>query len=64
MIRTLQKHGNSRALVIDKTLMEQTKKDMEMFANNGLRTLCISYRYVPEEEYFSWVRTAISFLGP
>ncbi|RXW17346.1 hypothetical protein EST38_g8500 [Candolleomyces aberdarensis] len=41
----------------DPALAEQTKKDMEMFANNGLRTLCISHRYVDEEEYFSWVRT-------
>ncbi|KAJ2916179.1 hypothetical protein MD484_g4258, partial [Candolleomyces efflorescens] len=41
----------------DQGLAEQTKKDMEMFANNGLRTLCISYRYVDEEEYFTWVRT-------
>ena len=41
----------------DYELSEQTKKDMEMFANNGLRTLCISYRYVSDDEYFSWVRT-------
>ncbi|KAF5313608.1 hypothetical protein D9611_010219 [Ephemerocybe angulata] len=41
----------------DEGLREQTKKDMEMFANNGLRTLCIAYRYVSEDEYFSWVRT-------
>jgi phospholipid-translocating ATPase len=41
----------------DYELSEQTRKDMEMFANNGLRTLCISYRYVSDEEYFNWVRT-------
>jgi len=34
-----------------------TQKDMETFANNGLRTLCIAYRYVPEEEYLQWSRT-------
>jgi len=37
-------------------LKEQTSKDMEMFANNGLRTLCISYRYLEAEEYLNWSR--------
>ncbi|KAF9524901.1 phospholipid-transporting ATPase 1 [Crepidotus variabilis] len=41
----------------DPWLKEQTSKDMEMFANNGLRTLCISYRYVEEEDYLTWSRT-------
>lgn len=41
----------------DQALKEQTSKDMEMFANNGLRTLCIAYRYLEEEEYLTWVRT-------
>jgi phospholipid-translocating ATPase len=41
----------------DPVLKEQTQKDMETFANNGLRTLCIAYRYVPEEEYLQWSRT-------
>ena len=40
----------------DQALKEQTSKDMEMFANNGLRTLCISYRYLEEEEYLNWSR--------
>jgi phospholipid-translocating ATPase len=40
----------------DPKLKEQTSKDMEMFANNGLRTLCISYRYLEEEEYLNWSR--------
>jgi phospholipid-translocating ATPase len=35
---------------------DQTTKDMEMFANNGLRTLCIAYRELEEEEYLQWVR--------
>ena len=41
----------------DPALKEQTSKDMESFANNGLRTLCIAYRYLEEEEYFTWART-------
>ncbi|KAF9044299.1 phospholipid-transporting ATPase 1 [Panaeolus papilionaceus] len=41
----------------DPVLKEQTSKDMEAFANNGLRTLCISYRYLEEEEYLTWSRT-------
>ena len=41
----------------DPVLKEQTHKDMETFANNGLRTLCIAYRYVEENEYFDWSRT-------
>ncbi|KAG2004863.1 phospholipid-translocating ATPase [Coprinopsis cinerea AmutBmut pab1-1] len=41
----------------DEELKEQTRKDMETFANNGLRTLCIACRYVSEEEYLTWVRT-------
>jgi len=40
----------------DQVLREQTSKDMEMFANNGLRTLCIAYRELDEEEYLGWVR--------
>ena len=40
----------------DLSLKEQTQKDMEAFANNGLRTLCIAYRYVSEEEYLTWSR--------
>ncbi|KAG7441521.1 uncharacterized protein BT62DRAFT_1080055 [Guyanagaster necrorhizus] len=40
----------------DPVLKEQTSKDMEMFANNGLRTLCITYRWLTEEEYLTWSR--------
>jgi phospholipid-translocating ATPase len=40
----------------DPALKEATAKDMEAFANNGLRTLCISYRYIEEEEYLEWSR--------
>lgn len=41
----------------DTVLKEKTSKDMEMFANGGLRTLCIAWRYVEEEEYLQWSRT-------
>ncbi|KAJ8514613.1 hypothetical protein ONZ45_g7879 [Pleurotus djamor] len=41
----------------DPQLKEQTSRDMEAFANNGLRTLCISYRWLQEDEYFAWSRT-------
>lgn len=35
-------------------LKAKTSKDMEDFANGGLRTLCIAYRYLSEEEYNDW----------
>ncbi|TCD59897.1 hypothetical protein EIP91_011212 [Steccherinum ochraceum] len=41
----------------DPALKDKTSKDMEMFANGGLRTLCIAYRYLDEEEYMNWQRT-------
>jgi phospholipid-translocating ATPase len=41
----------------DPVLKEQTSKDMELFANGGLRTLCIAYRWLSEEEYLNWSRT-------
>ena len=41
----------------DPILKEQTQKDMENYANNGLRTLCVAYRHVEEEEYLEWSRT-------
>ncbi|KAE9385611.1 phospholipid-translocating P-type ATPase, partial [Gymnopus androsaceus JB14] len=41
----------------DPYLKEQTSKDMEAFANGGLRTLCIAYRPLEEEEYLNWSRT-------
>lgn len=40
----------------DPKLKEDTAKDMETFANGGLRTLCIAYRYLSEEEYLNWGR--------
>lgn len=41
----------------DQELKAATAKDMETFANGGLRTLCIAYRYLTEEQYFEWSRT-------
>lgn len=41
----------------DPVVKEKTSKDMEMFANSGLRTLCIAYRWLEEEEYLNWSRT-------
>ncbi|KAG6909762.1 hypothetical protein DXG01_015478 [Tephrocybe rancida] len=38
----------------DPVLKEKTSKDMEMFANSGLRTLCIAYRWLDEDEYMTW----------
>lgn len=40
----------------DRNLKNTTEKDMEEFANSGLRTLCIAYRYLPEEEFVQWAR--------
>ncbi|KAK0531607.1 phospholipid transporting ATPase [Tilletia horrida] len=39
-----------------KDLIETTQRDLEDFANAGLRTLCIAYRYLEEEEYRDWAR--------
>ncbi|KAA1479229.1 phospholipid-translocating P-type ATPase [Dentipellis sp. KUC8613] len=41
----------------DPVLKEKTSKDMEAFANSGLRTLCIAFRYLSEEDYMQWSRT-------
>ncbi|KAI0684455.1 phospholipid-translocating P-type ATPase [Cytidiella melzeri] len=40
----------------DLQLKEKTAKDMEAFANGGLRTLCIAYRVLSEDEYMKWQR--------
>jgi len=40
----------------DSGLKDQTSKDMEAFANSGLRTLCIAYRLISDEEYLEWTR--------
>jgi phospholipid-translocating ATPase len=42
---------------VDQGLREKTSKDMDFFANGGLRTLCIAYRILPEDEFLQWVRS-------
>lgn len=37
-------------------LKASTQGDLEDFANAGLRTLCIAYRYLEEREYVEWAR--------
>ena len=41
----------------DLKVKDATSKDMEAFANGGLRTLTIAYRYIDEDEYREWSRT-------
>ncbi|KAF9583570.1 hypothetical protein BGW38_009159, partial [Lunasporangiospora selenospora] len=36
-------------------LREDTLVDLERFANEGLRTLCLAYRKISEEEYKGWL---------
>lgn len=40
----------------DTRLKESTSRDLDAFANGGLRTLCVAYRYLEEDEYQSWVK--------
>jgi len=40
----------------DEELKASTMKDLETFANGGLRTLCIAYRYLSEQEFADWAR--------
>ncbi|KAL0880610.1 hypothetical protein ABMA27_001840 [Loxostege sticticalis] len=41
----------------DSALIEDTDRDINMFANKGLRTLAIAYREIPDEEYNKVVET-------
>ncbi|TPX31537.1 hypothetical protein SmJEL517_g05155 [Synchytrium microbalum] len=41
----------------DQALSEKTSSDLESFANDGLRTLCLAWRIIPEEQYFAWADT-------
>jgi phospholipid-translocating ATPase len=38
----------------DPALKDATRRDMEAFANNGLRTLCIAWRLLSQDEYMRW----------
>ncbi|KAJ7256227.1 hypothetical protein B0H12DRAFT_1112856 [Mycena haematopus] len=40
----------------DPVLKEATQRDMESFANNGLRTLCVAWRVLSQDEYSRWSR--------
>jgi phospholipid-translocating ATPase len=40
----------------DEAVKTSTMKDLEAYANGGLRTLCVAYRYLTEEEFFNWAR--------
>ncbi|KAJ7489061.1 phospholipid-transporting ATPase 1 [Mycena latifolia] len=40
----------------DPVLKEATRRDMEAFANNGLRTLCVAWRVLSQDEYARWGR--------
>jgi phospholipid-translocating ATPase len=42
---------------VDQDLREKTSEDMDFFANGGLRTLCIPYKVLPEDEFLQWVRS-------
>lgn len=39
-----------------KRLIEKTNQDLENFANEGLRTLCLAYRFISQQEYDKWNR--------
>ncbi|ORX49075.1 phospholipid-translocating P-type ATPase [Hesseltinella vesiculosa] len=37
-------------------LRDDTLKHLELYANEGLRTLCLSYRFISMDEYMPWQR--------
>lgn len=39
----------------NETLLRLNTRHLEMFANDGLRTLCLAFRIVPQAEYDEWV---------
>ncbi|TPX45461.1 hypothetical protein SeLEV6574_g03853 [Synchytrium endobioticum] len=44
----------------DQALADKTSADLEGFANDGLRTLCLAWRIIPDEVYQSWAETYLS----
>ena len=40
----------------DPVIKTNTLRDLETFANGGLRTLCIAHRYLREDEFDSWAK--------
>ncbi|KAJ7758394.1 hypothetical protein B0H16DRAFT_1720993 [Mycena metata] len=47
----------------DPVLKEATRRDVEAFANNGPRTLCVAWRVLSQEEYSRWGRVYDSFIS-
>ncbi|KAF7313954.1 P-type phospholipid transporter [Mycena chlorophos] len=41
----------------DEQLKEATRRDMESFANSGLRTLCVGMKVLSQDEYTRWSRS-------
>ncbi|KAJ7054208.1 phospholipid-transporting ATPase 1 [Mycena amicta] len=41
----------------DPALKDATHRDMEAFANSGLRTLCVAWRVLSQDEYTRWSRS-------
>ena len=39
----------------DQPFADETNKDLEQYAEVGLRTLLIAYKYVEEDYYAKWV---------
>ncbi|KAJ3027261.1 hypothetical protein HDV00_011278 [Rhizophlyctis rosea] len=39
------------------SVIRDTMTHLESFANEGLRTLCLAYRVIPEDEYARWAET-------
>ncbi|KAI8889016.1 phospholipid-translocating P-type ATPase [Backusella circina FSU 941] len=55
--RLCTEFGNQKELADDQShLRDSTSRDLEEFANEGLRTLCLSYRFISPEEYKPWNR--------
>ncbi|KAF1799748.1 hypothetical protein V8B55DRAFT_1451201 [Mucor lusitanicus] len=47
--------GNQHELEKEQAdLRDSTSADLEQFANEGLRTLCLSYRFISQDEYKPW----------
>ncbi|KAL0570141.1 hypothetical protein V5O48_011819 [Marasmius crinis-equi] len=41
---------------VDRALKDQTETHLTEFANEGLRTLTLAYKIVPDEEYTTWAK--------
>ncbi|KAI9029999.1 hypothetical protein CLU79DRAFT_695464 [Phycomyces nitens] len=53
--RLCTEFGNQTALAESQARLRETTSDaLEEFANEGLRTLCLSYRFIAKEEYTAW----------